>query len=48
MREALDSFVIEGVVSTVGFHRRLLDHPGFIAGETDTGFLERELEGLVS
>ena len=48
MREALDSFVIDGVVSTVGFHRRLLDHPGFIAGETDTGFLERELEGLVS
>jgi len=48
MRGALDAFSIEGVPTTVGFHRRLLDHPGFIAGETDTGFLEREMKGLMS
>lgn len=48
MRKALDAFHIEGVPTTVGFHRRLLDHPGFIAGDTDTGFLEREMKGLMS
>ena len=47
MRGALDSMVIEGVPTTIQLHRRLMDHPGFLAGNTDTGFLERELEGLV-
>jgi acetyl-CoA carboxylase biotin carboxylase subunit len=45
---ALDAFEIEGVVTTLTLHQRLLRHPGFVAGETDTGFLERELEGLLS
>jgi acetyl-CoA carboxylase biotin carboxylase subunit len=48
MRKALDEFEVEGVPTTAPFHRRLLDHPGFIAGDTDTGFLERELEELLS
>ena len=47
MRQALDEMVIDGVPTTIALHRRLMDHPGFLAGETDTGFLERELEGLV-
>jgi biotin carboxylase len=47
MRDALDSIVIAGVPTTVDLHRRLMDHPGFVAGDTDTGFLERELEGLL-
>jgi acetyl-CoA carboxylase, biotin carboxylase subunit len=47
MRQALDSVVIAGVPTTVDLHRRLMDHPGFVAGDTDTGFLERELEGLL-
>ena len=47
MRRALDEMVIEGVPTTIQMHRRLMDHPGFLAGDTDTGFLERELEGLV-
>ena len=48
MRRALDEMVIEGVPTTIQMHRRLMDHPGFLAGDTDTGFLERELKGLVS
>ena len=48
MRKALDEFEVEGVPTTAPFHRRLLDHPGFISGDTDTGFLERELEELLS
>ena len=47
MRQALDEMVIEGVPTTIQMHRRLMDHPGFLAGDTDTGFLERELEGLL-
>jgi acetyl-CoA carboxylase biotin carboxylase subunit len=47
MRVALDSMVIEGVPTTIPLHRQLMGHPGFIAGDTDTGFLERELEGLL-
>lgn len=40
MREALAGVTIEGVVTNLGFLRRLLDHPAFIAGETLTGFIE--------
>ncbi len=47
MRVALDSIRIEGVPTTVPLHRKLLDHPGFLAGQTDTGFLERELGSLI-
>ena len=48
MRMALDEMVVEGVPTTIALHRRLLDHPGFLAGDTDTGFLERELEALLA
>ncbi len=41
MRRALDMFAIEGVRTTIPFHRRLLAEPEFIAGRFDTGFLER-------
>ena len=41
MRNALSSFVIEGVHTTVPFLLNVLDHPDFIAGEVDTKFLER-------
>jgi acetyl-CoA carboxylase biotin carboxylase subunit len=40
MRVALDEFRLAGVRTTIPFLRRLLDHPDFIAGRYDTGFLE--------
>ena len=42
MRQALDSFIIEGVRTTIPFLGRVMRHPEFIAGQVDTKFLERE------
>ena len=39
MRRALDEFVIEGIKTTIPFHRQLMDDPRFQAGDFDTGFL---------
>jgi acetyl-CoA carboxylase biotin carboxylase subunit len=41
MRRALDEFVVEGVPTTIPFHQKVLNHPEFIAGKFDTGFLTR-------
>ncbi len=43
MRWALDEYVIEGIRSTVPFHRRVLRDEEFLAGDLDTGFIERFL-----
>ncbi len=42
MRQALDSFIIEGVTTTIPFLGRVMRHPDFIEGKIDTKFLERE------
>jgi len=39
MRRALDEFVIEGVKTTIPFHRQLMDDERFQSGDFDTGFL---------
>ncbi len=41
MRQALDSFIIEGVTTTIPFLSRVMRHPDFVAGKVDTKFLER-------
>ena len=41
MRLALDSFIIEGIHTTIPFLRELLDNPAFIAGDIDTKFVDR-------
>jgi acetyl-CoA/propionyl-CoA carboxylase biotin carboxyl carrier protein len=43
MLRALDELVIEGVPTLVGFHKALLTHPCFVAGETCHGVTESEL-----
>lgn len=40
MRRALDEFVIEGVRTTIPFHRQLMDHPDYLAGNYTTKFME--------
>ncbi len=40
MRRALDEFVIEGVKTTIPFHRQLMDNPDFMAGNYTTKFME--------
>ena len=42
MRQALDSFIIEGVTTTIPFLGRVMRHPDFIEGKIGTKFLERE------
>jgi acetyl-CoA carboxylase biotin carboxylase subunit len=46
MNQALDSFIIEGVTTTIPFLRRVIQHPDFVAGRVDTKFLERNPELL--
>ncbi len=40
MKRALDEFIIEGVKTTIPFHRQLMDHPDFVAGNFTTKFME--------
>jgi acetyl-CoA/propionyl-CoA/long-chain acyl-CoA carboxylase, biotin carboxylase, biotin carboxyl carrier protein len=42
MLRALDEFWIEGPATLVGFHKALLSHPCFVAGETCHGVVESE------
>jgi acetyl-CoA carboxylase, biotin carboxylase subunit len=46
MGQALDSFIIEGVTTTIPFLARIIRHPEFTAGHVDTKFLERHPELL--
>ncbi len=41
---ALEEFIIEGVHTTIPFLRRVLNHPEFVEGEADTGFVGRFLK----
>ncbi len=40
MKRALDEFVVEGIKTTVPFHRQLMDHPDYVAGNYTTKFME--------
>jgi len=40
MRRALDEFVIEGIKTTIPFHRQLMDDPDYMAGNYTTKFME--------
>ncbi|WP_440879975.1 acetyl-CoA carboxylase biotin carboxylase subunit [Tenacibaculum sp. C7A-26P2] len=40
MKRALDEYVIEGVKTTIPFHRQLMDHPDYVAGNYTTKFME--------
>ena len=40
MKRALDEFVIEGVKTTIPFHRQLMDHPDYISGNYTTAFMD--------
>jgi acetyl-CoA carboxylase biotin carboxylase subunit len=40
MKRALEEFIIEGVKTTIPFHFKLMDDPGFKSGEFTTAFME--------
>ncbi|MFE2421615.1 acetyl/propionyl/methylcrotonyl-CoA carboxylase subunit alpha [Streptomyces hokutonensis] len=48
LRAALADTVTLGVPTNAGFLRRLLAHPAVVAGELDTGLVEREADSLIS
>ncbi len=41
MRRALGEYHVGGIKTNLAFHRRVMRHPAFIAGDYDTGFIER-------
>ncbi len=41
-RRALDEFQIEGVATTIPFHRKVVDNAAFVSGEVYTDFIEKE------
>ena len=40
MKRALDEFIIEGIKTTIPFHRQLMDNPKYIEGKYTTKFME--------
>ncbi len=42
-KRALDEFQIEGVATTIPFHKRVLDNEAFVAGEATTDFIETQM-----
>ena len=41
MRRALMEYRVGGIRTNLAFHRRVMRHPAFLAGDYDTGFIER-------
>jgi acetyl-CoA carboxylase biotin carboxylase subunit len=48
LRRALDEFAIEGIKTSLPFHRALVRHPKVARGEYDTGFVDRELRAILA
>jgi acetyl-CoA carboxylase biotin carboxylase subunit len=46
MARALDEFIIEGIKTTIPFHRRVLENEDFVSGNFNTGFVEKINGGL--
>lgn len=41
MRRALDEFIVEGVKTTIPFHKKVFNNPDFIKGNFNTTFVEK-------
>jgi acetyl-CoA carboxylase, biotin carboxylase subunit len=41
MKRSLDEFIIEGIKTTIPFHKKVVNSPSFIKGDFTTGFLEK-------
>jgi acetyl-CoA carboxylase biotin carboxylase subunit len=47
MRRAVSEYAVLGITTTLPFFDRVLRHPAFVAGDVDTGFIERHRGELV-
>jgi acetyl-CoA carboxylase biotin carboxylase subunit len=43
MRRALDEFVIDGIKTTIPFHRQVMENEAFIKGDVRTDFIEKNM-----
>jgi acetyl-CoA carboxylase biotin carboxylase subunit len=41
MRRALGEYHVGGIKTNLAFHRQVMRHPAFLAGDYDTGFIEK-------
>lgn len=41
MKRALDEFIIEGIKTTIPFHKKVFNNPDFVSGDFNTGFVEK-------
>ena len=46
MRRALSEYIVTGIRTNLAFHEKLFQHPEFIAGNYDTGFISRYADAL--
>jgi acetyl-CoA carboxylase biotin carboxylase subunit len=46
MRRALGEYVVTGIDTNLAFHQSLFQHPEFVGGRYDTGFIDRHLAEL--
>ncbi len=46
LRRALSEFRVEGISTSLPFHRAILDDEAFVSGEYTTGFVAQRMEGL--
>ena len=42
MKRSLDEFVIEGITTTIGLHKKLLNHPKFVKSDFNVSWLDNE------
>ena len=47
MRRALSEYIVTGIRTNLAFHEKLFQHPDFVAGNYDTGFIERNKDSLL-
>ena len=40
MKRALEEIVIEGIRTTIPFHRKIMDHPKYVSGDISTNFID--------
>jgi acetyl-CoA carboxylase biotin carboxylase subunit len=47
MRRALAEYVVTGIRTNLAFHEKLFEHPEFVSGDYDTGFIGRNRDDLM-
>jgi acetyl-CoA carboxylase, biotin carboxylase subunit len=47
MRRALGEYIVTGIRTNLAFHEKLFQHPDFVRGRYDTGFIERHSDALL-